>query len=481
MSGIVFLSLILVLTACAAPGQATQENRLPPATPTQSRAHSTAAPVPGSSVLLTLNNTSENRYEIHLVDSATGQDVPGYTPITLGGSSYTPSYFLSTDGKKLMAIESRGQSCEFIAGGTACRGSADVLHLVDLLDWREVTTKLPGKGWVGPLAFSPDTTRLALAYHARASSTLMLFDAGRGNIVTQRALPFRPSLIGYTQDGTTLVVYGQSLGSNPGMSKPDPPRVMLVNATTLETMWDQTLDNIVSGSWCLENCQASHEQRLFASWTPAVVLSPDGRKLYIVHADEERLTKVELTVRTVRTVEIQVALSWFERFLALTAGVAEAKGGTQGTFKIAVLSPDGTRLYVIGQATNFTRDAQGDWQTTWVYLGLQVIDVESGRRKANLDSEASWIRITPDGAYLLLDGWGERERWTEVLDANSLQSVARLTEWGVVATRRMDGQPIILASQPTQQRTQLAVLDSRSFDVIHSWSENSYASWATTP
>src|SRR5205814_2545129 len=137
---------------------------------------------------------------------------------------FMPPYAFSADGTKLAAVAARGNSCESVGGGTACRARADVLHLIDLRAWREVTAPLPGRGWVWPLAFSPDAARLALAYHEQASSALLLFDVGTGQLLTQRALDFQPSLVEYTGDGAVLVVYGAPLGAVPGVSKPGPPR-----------------------------------------------------------------------------------------------------------------------------------------------------------------------------------------------------------------------------------------------------------------
>ncbi len=492
MRVVTFLCLLVIATACTAPRQAAGEPGVPTETPARPVVQPTDTPGPAteapkklvaqpttapsleSSVLLARWNARDNRHELRPVDPATGHEVPGYMPI------YASPHALSADGKKLAAIESRGRTSEPYAGGTSYRPSADVLHLISVSAWRAVTATLPGKGWIWPVTFSPDTTRLALASHERTSSTLMLFDADTGQLVAQYALTFRPSLMKYTQDGTALVIYGQSLGTVPGISKPEPPRVLLIDVATLQVKWDQPLVSIISGDWCLENCDVSHEQQLFAYWRPAAVPSHDGHKLYIVHADEEMLTTVDFDARTVHSVEIRAARSWFEELLALTAGVAHAKGGSNGAFKEAALSPDGTRLYVIGRATNSTRDAQGYWQISETSLGLQVVDVESGRKIAGLDREAKAIRTTLDGVYLLLDDWDGRVWWTEVLDAISLQRVAHLEGWDVVPTRRIDGQPILLASNPYRQ-SQLAVLDPRSFDIVHTWSMNGHAEWVTAP
>jgi hypothetical protein len=110
------------------------------------------------------------------------------------------------------------------------------------------------------------------------------------------------------------------------------------------------------------------------------------------------------------------------------------------------------------------------------FLGLEVIDVESGRKIAGFDSQAKTVETTLDGVYLLLDDWDGREWWTEVLDAASLQPVTRLDGWEVAPARRMDGQPILLASNPYRE-SQLAVLDAQSFDEVYTWSVDRYAEW----
>jgi len=183
---------------------------------------------------------------------------------------------------------------------------------------------------------------------------------------------------------------------------------------------------------------------------------------------------VDLQDRAVQSIEFREAQSWLESLLALTAGVAEAKGSLNGTTKEAALSPDGTRLYVL--ARTYTN---GPWG---VSLGLQVVDVESGRKIAQQDSEGIAIKMTPDGAYLLLLNHTPDNRWwTDVLDAESLQPVAQLEDRDVMVTRRMNGQPLFVAQTIPERATRLAVLDPRSFDIVHSWAFNGYASWITNP
>jgi hypothetical protein len=395
-------------------------------------------------------------------------------------------HVLSADGKNLATIESRGWVSEPYAGGTSYRPDANAVHLINLETWRKKTAPLPGKGWAGPLAFSPQAASLLLVQHEPESSTLMLYDVDTGKLVAERVLDFRPALVAYTQNGTTLVVYGQPLGSPPGIGKPESPRLLLADAITFDVRWEQPLEDLASGYWCLEACNEPHGAQLFAEWRPAVVLSHDGRKLYIMHADQERLTTIDLDAQTIHSVEVQAARSWFEQLLALTAGVAQAKGGVTGAIKEAVLSPDGKQLYVVSQTMSSSRDTDGNSEEIQTRLDLQVIAVESGRTvmSRNLEISGTWVsadrvQLTPDGVYLVVNGWRDGERWTEVFNAKRLERVAHLAGWQVVLTRRLDSQPIILAQRwHSEKQTELAVLDPRSFDIVDSWVESN-ASWVT--
>lgn len=472
MKALMGVIVVLVLAASAAVAWATQA---PPADPP---AQPTIDPVWGSGVLVQMWNAGERRYEIRPVDPATGAALPGYPPVIVGqDTNFSATAAVSADGARLAAVESRGQICEPYAGGTACRGRADALHLVDVPALHEATAPLPATGWAGPLVFSPDAGRLALIYRAPATSTLMLFDARTGELVAQRDLDFHPSLLSFTGDGAALAAYGLPPAAEPGITWPGSPRVLLLDAAALEVEWEWSLKGVQDGDWCLESCDAPHADRLFAHWRPAVVPSQDGQKLYIIHSDEDRLTTVDLAARRVQVATLQAAQSWLERLLWLTAGTAQAKAASSGAYKAAALSPDGAQLYVVGRATHPTRDARGGWQIEEELLGLQVVDVESGRVVARREGRATEVGFSPDGAHLLLSDWGLSG--TEVLDAGSLERVALLAGWEAAVTRRIDGRPVILARQFEGESGRVAVLDPASFEIAHSWPADGIVDWLT--
>ncbi len=500
---LIYVCLLLVLSACAT---LTQESRAPTSTPgnpeppvtiATSAPTATQSPTPPktprpavisspeSSVILQIGN------EIRVIDLRTGEDAAGYEPII----GYP--YVVSPDMKIFATIEPRGRSCEASAGGVACRWGAGILDIVDLQARRvitndltvrsQVTDSLPSEGWVGNIAFSPDVARLAFAYNVRESSTILLADARTAQIIAQRVIEFRPSLLQYAQDGRTLAVYGEPPGDDPGNVKPPPPRVMLLDATTLKVEWEERLANVTSGSWCVERCNASHEERLSEIWYPAVTASKDARQLYIVHADADKLTTVDFSARTIRTVEIQTTRSWFENFLVLFAQTAEAKGAFNGAHKNAVLSPDGTRLYVSGIKENTTPDPRHNWETAYTPIDLQMIDVASGRKLASRvlmhpgdgDEYFATVNLTADARYVFVYRSGPGNLRTDAYDARNLQPVARLDKWRVFLARRMDGQMILMGHQPNSRPLQLAIIDPGTFEVVRAFTLNSDAGWVS--
>ena len=407
---------------------------------------------------------------IRQVDTYNGADVPGYTPISLVDGGSFGSASISEDGGTLAAIESRGKVCSNYAGGGGCVPRGAALHLIDLNTWSEVAAPLPGTGVVQRVVFSPDAERVALSYLERDSlgrqetTTLMVFDTDTGAAVSRQALGFRPSMLEYSRDGAEMVVYGAAEGPILGISKPGSPRLVLLDANTQEVKWERELANVVSGHWCIENCRESYENKVFTAWGPAVVLSKDRRLLYIVHADDERITTVDLDARSVLEIEIRLARSRAERFLDLAAGVIEAGPADAGVVRTAALSFDETRLFVL------TMESEGP---RW----LTVVDIATGQRTARRETEATAVRVPLDGKFLLLDGGVGSEHRTEVLGADSLEPVANLAEWWVTTGRDLAGRPIVLAQQFKEKSTWFAVLDTETFEIGHGWAVDGLALW----
>ncbi|HEX9989393.1 MAG TPA: hypothetical protein VGE45_13075 [Chloroflexia bacterium] len=453
----------------------------------------------GASVLVAQWNPKLGHYEVRPVDPATGETTPGYEPITVGTKrDFAGAPILSADSTRLLVVESPGRMAEPYADGTRYQLTANVLHLIDVQAWRDVTATLTstlGTGGVGQVAFSPDGGRLALAHHIyrrdlnKSLDTLALVDTGTGKVLLKREIEFAPWVVEFNQSGSQVVVYGQPGGSEPGTMKPGPVRLLLLDAATLETVWEQTLTNILSGNWCEAHCDGAHDERVQAFWEPAVVPSHDRSKLYIVHADEDKLTVADLEARKVSTMEVREARSLLEELLSLTAGSAEAKGGQNGVRRDAVLSADGTKLYVVGRKM----DAKRGWEADEP-LALRVINVDNGQIVASSGLTAFDVSISPDDTYLYLYSSyvdtstrsPTTKAWRDVVDLKTLRSVKRIEDEGlIVPARRLNGQPIVLAYnwiyQVSGNYVQLAVLDPQTLEVVASWAGTQYTNWIISP
>jgi hypothetical protein len=491
----VIVILVILLAACA-PSAASQPGALavtelaaiqtePVETPSNPTIEPSATPekseVPQASqepyllVATWKGKDGQGAASIYPIDSSTGEALPGFEPLLLKENGFVHEF--SQDGNRLAVVAFQGQSCDSFSGGSRCRGGRGELHLVDLPAWKDVHAALPVEGFVEALVFSPDASRLALAAKSRDGYDLLILDGITGETLIQRSLEFPAELLAFTADSSSLVVYGTPLIEPAGIAQPDPPRAALLDAASLETRWEQELPEVISGSWCLENCEDSHEMLLFANYQPGIAISPDGQRLYLVHADEDRLTTVDFAAQEVRTTDITEATSWFERLLALTAGVAQAKGGMEGAVKQAALSADGRVLFTAGQAMYAEPDEQYGWTIEEEAFPVQAIELETGRSLASFKPDLQYtnnLRLSPDGAYLVLDGWTGQQQRSAVLEAVSLEPVAEVKRWELQAVLRPDGTLTWLGSRMGSSKTTLAVLDPETFEPMQTWKEYGY-------
>jgi hypothetical protein len=165
--------------------------------------------------------------------------------------------------------------------------------------------------------------------------------------------------------------------------------------------------------------------------------------------------------------------------MALTAGVAQAKEFDQVS-KQGVISPDGSRLYIVGWRVDVTMDDQNRPEMVEAPLGLQVIATDSGMEVASAESGGWWLAQSPDGKQLYVHGGQGDDVWTDVLDATSLEVMARIDGFRVAPGQRLDGQPILLASSYSgQNNTSLAVVDAESLQIMQRRTIRNYAEWVT--
>lgn len=413
------------------------------------------------------------------IDPASGQALAEHAPIELGQAI---SHAFSPDRKTLAIVGF--VSSEHPRGGS--------LHLIDLRTWEDNVQELQLDSYVNAMDFSPDSQQLAISY-GNSESRIIVFNLSNPLIqsksaILQNSLDFLVSSLKFTKDGSSLMVYGSRIENRYTVNEmsPEAPIVAILNTSDLSTRWETALAGVRHGIVPKDENSGStadlHQPGQAIYFFPGLVFAPDRDILYVVHADEDKLTTVDFKAEKVNTTKILPRLSWIDRLLALTAGVVHAKVA-EGTSKRVVISPDGLYLYIVGQQTDLFQDTNGEWQMVEIPLGLQIVRTDDGGRLARTNTDANEVSISPDGQYLYLRGWDrvEDNSWTQIFDTTTKQIIARKDGMWLVPTRRSNGTPILASSvwMGAKEEYNNATFDSQS--VLAEWVGPEYFAWLITP
>jgi hypothetical protein len=422
-----------------------------------------------------------NSVRIQALDAGDGSRSASFGSVDLEANGSVGSYAFSPDGGTVAIATGSLPFCEPSGGGSACWDGTEALHLVDLEDGSVFSADLPRPSRVAGMVFAPSGERLALALKTREGSQVMTFSFPDLHLLAQADLPIDPSLCGstctsmaYTDDGAEIIVFGADPGDDPGIEPPGPAQAYLLDGDSLAPLWSHTLEGFLMGSWCSDNCDGTHEAFRGEAWYPAVDLSPGSNHLVALHAEADRLTSIDLDRRLVDSVDIHVAQTWLDRLIAWGAFPALAKGYSQGAFKQAYLSPDGSRMYSLGRAYHVRENEDGTLEGWDEPLGLDVIDPLTGGRLGHLDTQAGGLGLSNDGRWILLTHWESRTS-AEVLDAATLESRATFDGWQLLPLRSLEGQSLVLATVEGGITSRFAYLDPDTLDRSAAWTTDGWA------
>lgn len=464
----VFLTFLLVLTACASPAEPT----IAPANVNEPKSD---APVLdgifGTSLLVTEWKGSSEGNVLFPLDPASGKPLHDYAPISLGYSSY---HAFSPDRGTVAVISFPTE--------TTYHGS---LLLIDLATWKTQQFELELKGWVHTLAFSPDGKQLAVA-HGESRYSLTMIDIEQGVITAQSQIDSFGTRLKFTKDGKALMLYSPTFNPKDMMTA-GPPQVLLLDAVDLTPRWSAALEGVHDGVFPKDETVTSanlHEPGQAFYISPGLVFAPDHDALYIVHADAEQLTTVDFEGQRVQTVDVQPKLTWFERLLSATAGVAHAKIG-DGINRQAAVSADGQFLYVVGVDSSTFQDEQGNWQREQTPLGLEILQTSDGSRVDQVETDTTELSLSPDGRFLYLRNWGNSEDpkpWTEIFDTASGQLVTRKSGISGMPALLVNGEYLLVSTYSTGEYThRMSIMEPDGSRVISEWTAPDYVWWMTVP
>lgn len=474
-----FTILIFILLAACAPGgspvsttggrRAEQVNSSPmtssPNGPKTDRA------------LLFNNRAGADTFRIAVVDLNSGEPAAGAEPVEIGSQI---NFAFSPDGT-MLALASVSVDCQ-----GAC------LSIFRLADFEQIAKiELPARNidndWVHQLAFDPQKERIAMAYSARGEGQIAVVDVSTGAFsqIQVAGLPAFARLMAFSGDGKQIMLVGQVLPESGTTSHDMNPRLeaLLLDAQLLELKWRQGLEDVRDGFFGPGDYSKPEESFYYHA---GMASDPSARRVYIAHADADRLTTIDFEEHDVRTVDIREKQTPIERLIEslLTLGVQPAQAKAANSFlRNAVLSPDGRTLYVVGERTNIVTAEGNPWEMISTPYGMEAWDIEKGTRLLGVETEATEVRRAP-GGKILLNGYTRDTTaslpFTEVFDSSSGRITARLDDAYVYPTLRLNGQPALVSVHTNDLgHTILSVLDDeRSLIKDVTWTQESgYFFW----
>jgi len=456
------LLLSLFLVSCAAPVEAPAA---PP--PTDTAPAPTTAPIsPPASFEHSLPavrwDTKTRRYLLAPVDPASGVPAAGRASIDLGVNYY---HAYSPAGSTLVIISYPDDTM---------RGP--VLHILDLAAWKEVKLPLDLDGYISAITFSPDGSRLAAASSGRVWS-LLAFDLAAEKVTAQVETDFEINHLSFTQDGSGLMTFGRrSVDRFTENERADgPARAALLDASDLSLTWAVELTGVFNGIYPVDEAASTavHSPGGGRYFYPGAAFEPGEDVLYIVHAESEKLTRVDFAARRFDTQEIKPRLTLLERFLMLGASTAHAKAGN-GVMRQAVIPPGSKFLYTVGTRDETLLLESGDWEFNNESLGLQTIRLRDGAVVREEKITASGLDLSEIGAALLVRGWDastpEAGMQTYLMDLRSSTISGVIAGTHLYPVRCMDGSRLLAAHDPLPNTfTRLRVYSEDGTEPLHDW------------
>lgn len=273
---------------------------------------------------------------------------------------------------------------------------------------------------------------------------LASLDPTTGQAESLAAIQGRTRLLGATWDGSRIFL----LHANPDRSRDSLLRTYLVE----EDRWlqlpivcanTQGFAASADGRTAFVSCFPRYEGQRFqifradldsgavvefpapagqGAWSTILLLHPDGRRLFLVDGWEHEVAELDaVSGELLRTASYAPTAGLLDRLLHWLAPAALAKPYHGGPAP-ALLSPDGSRLYVAGAGHD------GSW-------GLHVMETSNLSLTAHLQPDQPFdaLSLSPDGRLLLAAAAGE----VQVFDAYDLEEVARFPQDGKSRATRL--------------------------------------------
>jgi hypothetical protein len=226
-------------------------------------------------------------------------------------------------------------------------------------------------------------------------------------------------------------IYCVSDPSLVGMGGPQPMRLTAYDLESGSVAAVLDLPKIRLGGSGIQRTDESPVQLL----EPAVALSPDGRRLAIVHADTDQITLLDARRLTVeRTLPFARPSSLLDMFIS---ALGERTSEMVGSVRQAEFSADGQYLYVYAQEGRIPPDLEAPESR-----GLWLVDLTAERVMAEAlpEYQIQWVQPAPDGTVYVFGTTDEDLGPYEIREA-SPSMLWRLDDltFEILAARKITG------------------------------------------
>jgi DNA-binding beta-propeller fold protein YncE len=175
------------------------------------------------------------------------------------------------------------------------------------------------------------------------------------------------------------------------------PQLFIIDPERNTIVSDIRLDGVKAGQFYAqvtdETPSAQEEPSQYVMYSPGLAWDADRKLLYIAHADDNKITVVDLLKGSVvQQAQIQARQPFLQWIADSLAPAAEAKGGPWLGVRL-ILSNDGKRLYVFRETTEMGITKPVD---------LRVIATDRMREISHLNDLLTDFALTPDGKSLLV-------------------------------------------------------------------------------
>ncbi len=368
-------------------------------------------------LLIDINeNTDQNR--VRALNPKTLVEVIGKVPLTIGNRQIST---MSKDGSKLAIVSWAKKSSK----------EAE-LKILDIEKWKIKKTGLKIKKAISRLAFGPDGNSL---YWIQPSKEKIKKEIPKNyqlnryeiknkklKVLTKFKSLFVPDRIHLMNTGKHIVVYGINIGTDK-MAK-GYPSLYTIDSNNGKVLLNIRLSGIKAG---LTKITSDKNRPNYKSFKPGLTSFKEKNLMYLVHADSDKVTIVDMlkgtktdkNIMKSKTTMIDTISNIFIATAQALPGAGSKSAGTtkeskkQGeaeqeisslvlpTEKRADASSDGKYLYVVDNKYTFGKK-KGKNVRSRVDSALQIIDTESMTQVAKLDLPINGVSISPDDRWLLL-------------------------------------------------------------------------------